>query len=193
MTESTAESVIALIGAPPMPGELIASYLRYRLPDIAVKFYATCADLQPGASARGVVLIETAPRNAPNVAKAIATLRANHPLTPIVIVSTAPGAGSAAQAMRRGAQGFLPHLTPLAGFADALQTVLAGGTCFPRLIASGQPGDVANANASGSAAVSVELTIVDERAPTTPPPFGATCRRRKASKWVGPERRKRAI
>jgi hypothetical protein len=189
MTETAAESVIALIGAPPRPGELIASYLRYRLPDLVVRFYATCADLQPGASARGVVLIETACRDAPDVAEAVATLRSNHPLTPIVLVSTAPGAGSAARAMRRGAQGFLPHLTPLSGFADALQTVLAGGTCFPQLVASdGRPGE----GALDSAPASVELAIVNAGA-TTAPPFRTVCRRRKASNWKGPERRKRAI
>ena len=137
MTEPAPESLIVLLGAPPMPGELIASYLRYRLPKVAVKLYASCADLKPGmASARGFVLIETSARNAPNIGAAIARIRSDHPQTPILIASASPEPGSAVQAMRRGAQGFIPHLTPLSNLVNALQSVLDGRTCFPRLIAS---------------------------------------------------------
>jgi hypothetical protein len=206
MSEPAPESLVVLLGAPPMPGELIASYLRYRLPKVAVKLYASCADLKPGAaSARGFVLIETAARNAPNIAEAIAKIRSDHPQTPILVASASPDAGSAMRAMRRGAQGFIPHLTPLSNLVNALQMVLDGQTCFPRLVPadgradrtaqplspSPRPADQRAPNGpSDCPPVSVELAMLGGEpacAPEARPDSGPR-RREAAEKWIGPKR-----
>lgn len=212
MTDSAPESLVVLLGAPPMPGELIASYLRYRLPKVAIRVCASCADLKPGAaSARGFVLIETSARNAPSISEAIARVRSDYPQAPILIASASPDAGSAAQAMRRGAQGFIAHLTPLSGLVDALQTVLDGGTSFPRLVAAAPSGGegAAPPTREPSSSPRSALRLADRDAPIQPTAsvelalmgadalrpaetaYKGSCRRRNSGpEWTGPERRR---
>ena len=199
MTESAPEPQIILLGAPPMPGELIASYLRHRLPHLDVRLCASYADLKGGA-ARGFVLVETSVRSCLRIGERVARVRSDHPQAPILIASASPSLGSAVAARRCGAQGFLPRLTPLSALADALRTLLAGRTCFPHLVAVGRCADMSEALAAREeeeppgepAPASVELAILqgafEEADPNHHDPHPRQARSAEASS--GPERRR---
>lgn len=198
MADSARDSRVIVLGARPLPGELIASYLRHRLPDVDVTLCASYADLK-GGCAGGILLIETSASTAQNIGEAVARVRSDHPRAPILIATAFPNPDSATAAIRYGAQGVVSRLRPLSALATAVETLLAGRTCFPHLAVLNprRDGDAENASRQVErhradegdvAPVSVELAMI-QGAPMGR--YAGPCRRRGASTgWRGPERRR---
>jgi DNA-binding NarL/FixJ family response regulator len=59
-------------------------------------------------------------------------LRAQRPELPVIVISSNDHPRTIARAQQFGAAGFLPKSAPLAEMLAAMDTVMDGGTCFPR-------------------------------------------------------------
>lgn len=135
MNQSAQGVLVLLLGSSPATGELVASYLRLRLPEMNWRLQATppkAADIARGR--RGVVIVKPFTSRAGSV-RYLSTLRARRPALAILIAAARRTDFTALEAFRCGAQGFLPRLSPLSALSDAVLTALARGSCFPLLIA----------------------------------------------------------
>nr|WP_207478659.1 response regulator transcription factor [Arenibaculum pallidiluteum] len=66
----------------------------------------------------------------------LAMLRAEHPATPVIVVSATEDAATIHRAMEFGASGFVPKSAPIAQIGDAIRAVLDGEIWSPPLSAT---------------------------------------------------------
>ena len=207
MVDAAPSVRIILLGAPPLAGELIASYFRFRFKNAVVERCFSMADLDRSADEPTAFVLyqASAPANAHNVAQAVAHVRSGFAQSAILVAAASPSPAAAAEAFRCGAQGFVPRVVPISVLGDALRTVLAGGTCFPhsdgptqapfqRSPARGHASEAAHGStllrrAEGQAPQSsVELALMSAEIEGR---FVGPCRRRGTGEgWRGPERRR---
>ena len=129
--DERAAGLIALLGAPPIVGELIASYLRVQLRNISVERFAACTDVRAEVSVRAFAFV-----GAPHAAE-IAWIRLKFPWSPVVVASDCIDPGTATETQGLAHQGFVARATSLSALAEALRTVLAGRLRYSQLIAVG--------------------------------------------------------
>lgn len=72
---------------------------------------------------------------------ALVHARSAAPTVPVIIVSAFEDASVASAAVAHGAAGFIPKSSPRETMAEAIQTVLAGGTWQPQVSAQAQSGE----------------------------------------------------
>ena len=199
MDEAGPQRRIALLGAPPVLGALIASYFRVQFKDAAVAQYLSTAELDGSMDGPcAFVLIESSATDGVHgTARAVERVRALGAQGPILVAAASPNRAAAAEALRCGAQGFVPNLVPISMLGDALRTVLEGGTCFPQSDCLGSkfeewratPGPLQRSSAERRLpGLSVELAVMSDEMDAG---YVGPCRRRAANdSWSGPERRR---
>lgn len=124
--------LVMLLEAPSPAGALVASYLRIRFPEMSWRFEPTLLDGRLGEGS--AVMVEPRRPSAPQTQRLISRLRAERPEFAVLVASARPCDLTAAAALRCGAQGFLPCLSPISALSEAIRAIQARGSCFPRLV-----------------------------------------------------------
>ena len=126
--------IIGLIDQRALVRELVGSFLRERMPDFVVHQAASLAEIESRRSFAYRIFVIFQPAAAAEVAKSyiqVARLRQVFPDAPVIVVSDFARSDLVCEAFRCGASGFIPTLTSVSIFAQAIRTVLAGGEYVP--------------------------------------------------------------
>jgi DNA-binding NarL/FixJ family response regulator len=132
--------IIALIDQRALVRELVGSFLRERMPDFVVHQAASLAEIESRRSFAYRIFVIFQPAAAAEVAKSyiqVARLRQVFPDAPVIVVSDFARSDLVLEAFRCGASGFIPTMTSVSIFAQAIRTVLAGGEYVPASVLEG--------------------------------------------------------
>lgn len=132
--------IIALIDQRALVRELVGSFLRERMPDFVVHQAASLAEIESRRSFAYRIFVIFQPAAAAEVAKSyiqVARLRQVFPSAPVIVVSDFARSDLVLEAFRCGASGFIPTMTSVSIFAQAIRTVLAGGEYVPASVLEG--------------------------------------------------------
>lgn len=125
---------IALVDRRSLIRELVASFLREKMPDFVIRHAASVDELEgrPDVTFAAFVIFQSS--IIAEVGRSFSGLdhvRKAFPMTPIVVVSDFGRYDLVSEAFRCGAKGFIPTVTSISIFEHALRTVLAGGEYVP--------------------------------------------------------------
>ena len=129
--------LILLLDSRSLIRELVASYIRVRTPDLAVREAKSLAEVDcTGATQYGAIVVfePYAPVEVGKAFDGISKLRQLLPDVPIIVVSDFTRPDVVCGAFRAGANGFIPTNTPISILEHAIRTVLAGGEYIPSSI-----------------------------------------------------------
>ena len=131
---SSAKLAIALVDKRSLIRELVASFLRERMPDFVIRHAGSIGELdaQRNVAFAAVVVFQSSLFT--EVGRSFSSLshvRQAFPKTPIIVVSDFGRYDLVSEAFRCGARGFIPTVTSISIFEHALRTVLAGGEYVP--------------------------------------------------------------
>jgi DNA-binding NarL/FixJ family response regulator len=144
--------IIGLIDQRALVRELVGSFLRERMPEFVVHQAASLAEIESRRSFAYRIFLIFQPAAAAEVAKSyvqVARLRQGFPETPVIVVSDFARSDLVCEAFRCGASGFIPTLTSVSIFAQAIRTVLAGGEYVPASVLEAPQAGPAGARALG--------------------------------------------
>jgi DNA-binding NarL/FixJ family response regulator len=130
----SSKAAIVLVDRRALIRELVASFLRERMPEFAI-FQADSVEELGGqrdfAFAAFVVFQSSLFTEVGKSFSGLAHLRQAFPTAPLIVVSDFGRYDLVSEAFRCGARGFIPTVTSVAIFEQALRTVLAGGEYVP--------------------------------------------------------------
>jgi DNA-binding NarL/FixJ family response regulator len=132
--------IIALIDQRALVRELVGSFLRERMPEFVVHQAASLAEIESRRSFAYRIFVIFQPAASAELAKTyiqVARLRQVFPSAPVIVVSDFARSDLVCEAFRCGASGFIPTLTSVTIFAQAIRTVLAGGEYVPASVLEG--------------------------------------------------------
>lgn len=138
----SARAAIGLVDRRSLIRELVASFLRECMPEFAICQADTVDELDARGSfafAAFVIFQSSLYMEVGKSFSGFAHVRQTFPSAPIVVVSDFGRYDLVSEAFRCGARGFIPTVTSVAIFEQALRTVLAGGEYVPASVLENSP------------------------------------------------------
>ena len=132
--------IIALIDQRSLVRELVGSFLRERMPEFVVHQAASLSEIESRRSFAYRIFVIFQPSVMAELPKSyiqVTRLRQAFPKAPVIVVSDFARSDLVCEAFRCGASGFIPTMTSVSIFAQAIRTVLAGGEYVPASVLDG--------------------------------------------------------
>ena len=126
--------IIALVDQRSLVRELVGSFLRERMPEFVVHQASSLSEIESRRSFAYRIFVIFQPSVMAELPKSyiqVTRLRQAFPKVPVIVVSDFARSDLVCEAFRCGASGFIPTMTSVSIFAQAIRTVLAGGEYVP--------------------------------------------------------------
>lgn len=132
--------IIALVDQRSLVRELVGSFLRERMPEFVIHQAASLSEIENRRSFAYRIFVIFQPAAMAELPKSyiqVTRLRQAFPKVPVIVVSDFARSDLVCEAFRCGASGFIPTMTSVTIFAQAIRTVLAGGEYVPASVLDG--------------------------------------------------------